>query len=111
SAGAVEKSKATRRGLRKFALCAAAGLPPGDAANMPGRGGPQTQLLLVTSSSSRKIAPHFNVGYTFADRHSADQINYVSGLEVAASRRLTVAGDLIGRMLVDTLRRRAGLVT
>jgi len=105
------KYKLTRPGLREFALCADVRLPTGDAANMLGTGGPQAQLLLVTSYSSRKVAPHFNVGYTFADRHSADQINYVSGLEVAASRRLTIAGDLIGRMLLDTLMLRDGLVT
>ncbi len=86
-------------------------LPTGDAANMLGTGGPQAQLLLVSSYSSRKVAPHFNVGYTFADRHSADQINYVTGLEIAASRRLTIAGDFIGRMLLDTLMLRDGLVT
>ncbi len=105
------KYKLTRPGLRELALCADVRLPTGDAANMLGTGGPQAQLLLVSSYSSRKVAPHFNIGYTFADRHSADQINYVTGLEVAASRRLTIAGDFIGRMLLDTLMLRDGLVT
>jgi hypothetical protein len=105
------KLKLTRPGLREFALCTDVRLPTGDEANMLGTGGTQTQVLLVSSYSSSKIDPHFNIGYTFGGPHAADQINYVSGLEVAAGRRVTIAGDLIGRMFLDTFQLRDGLVT
>jgi len=105
------KVKLTRPGLREFALCTDLRLPTGNEANMLGVGGAQAQVLLVTSYSSRKIDPHFNIGYTFGGSHAPDQINYVSGLEVAAGRRLTIAGDFIGRMFLDTLQLRDSLVT
>jgi hypothetical protein len=98
------KYKLSRAALREFALCVDLRLPTGDAANMLGTGGKQTQVLLVSSYSASKVDPHFNVGYTFSDQHAADQINYVAGIEVAASQRLTIIGDLIGRMFRDTLR-------
>jgi len=104
------KYKLTRPGLREFAVCVDVRLPTGDAANFLGAGSMQTQVLLVSSYSSSNIDPHFNVGYTFTDKHAADQINYVSGIEVAASRRITIIGDLIGRMFLDTLQIRDSLV-
>jgi hypothetical protein len=105
------KVKLTRPGLREFAVCTDVRLPTGDAANMLGIGATQAQVLLVSSYSSRKIDPHFNVGYTFGGSQAPDQINYVSGLEVAAGRRLTIAGDFIGRMFLDTFQLRDSLVT
>jgi hypothetical protein len=104
------KYKLTRPGLREFALCVDARLPTGDATNFLGAGHMQTQVLLVSSYSSSKIDPHFNVGYTFTSRHAADQINYVSGIEVAATRRLTIIGDFVGRMFLDALQLRDNLV-
>lgn len=105
------KYKLTRPGLREFALCVDVRMPTGDAANLLGAGSTQTQVLLVSSYSSSKVDPHFNVGYTFTDKRAAGQINYVSGVEVAATRRLTIIGDLIGRMFLDTLQLRDSLVT
>jgi Putative MetA-pathway of phenol degradation len=104
------KYKLTRPGLREFAVCVDVRLPTGDAANFLGAGSTQTQVLLVSSYSSSRIDPHFNVGYTFTHGHAADQINSVLGVEVAASRRITVIGDLIGRMFLDTLQLRDSLV-
>ena len=104
------KYKLTRPGLREFALCVDARLPTGDSANFLGAGSMQTQVLLVSSYSSSRIDPHFNVGYTFTDKRSADQLNYVSGIEVAATRRVTIIGDFVGRMFLDTLQLRDSLV-
>jgi hypothetical protein len=105
------KYKLTRPGLREFALCVDARLPTGDAANLLGAGSAQAQVLLVSSYSSSKVDPHFNVGYTFTNKHEADQINYVSGVEVAATRRLTIIGDFLGRMFLNTLQLHDSLVT
>jgi len=104
------KYKLTRPGLREFALCVDARLPTGDASNLLGAGTAQAQVLLVSSYSSSRVDPHFNVGYTFTDKHAADQINYVAGIEVAATHRVTVIGDLVGRTFLDTLQLRDGLV-
>src|SRR4029453_730880 len=96
------KVKLTRPGLREFAVCTDVRLPTGDAANMLGIGATQAQGLVGCSYWSRKIDPHFNVGYTFGGSQAPDQINYVSGLEVAAGRRLTIPGGFICRGLPDT---------
>lgn len=105
------KYKLSRRALREFALCVDMRLPTGDAENMLGTGAKQAQVMLVSSYSSGAVDPHFNVGYTFSDDRAADQINYVAGVEVAASRRVTVIGDVIGRTFRDTLRLHDSVVT
>ncbi len=106
------KYKLTRPGLREFALAVDMRLPTGDEANMLGTGGRETQVMLVSSYSSSRFDPHFNVGYTFADGvHGSNQINYVAGLEVGATQRLTLIADLLGRNFLDTLQLRPSAVT
>lgn len=106
------KYKLTRPGLREFALAVDMRLPTGDEANMLGTGGRETQVMLVSSYSSSRFDPHFNVGYTFADGvHGSNQINYVAGLEVGATQRLTLIADVIGRNFLDTLQLRPSVVT
>ena len=79
---------------------------------MLGTGGRETQVMLVSSYSSSRFDPHFNVGYTFADGvHGSNQINYVAGLEVGATQRLTLIADLLGRNFLDTLQLRPSAVT
>jgi hypothetical protein len=98
------KYKLSGRGSPGYALCVDLRLPTGDAENMLGSGAAQTQVLLVSSYSSSPIAPHFNVGYTFSSESVPDQINYVAGVEVAASQRVTIMADVIGRRFRDSLR-------
>jgi hypothetical protein len=99
------KYRLSRSASPEYALSIDLRAPTGDSANLLGTGGGQAQVLLVSSYSSERVAPHFNVGYTFSDKkYARDQINYVAGLEVAASPRVTVIADLIGRMFLDTLR-------
>lgn len=106
------KYKLTRPGLREFALAVDMRLPTGDQANMLGTGGRETQVMLVSSYSSSRIDPHFNIGYTFADgKHGGNQINYIAGLEVGATPRITLIADFIGRNFLDTLQLRPGVVT
>jgi hypothetical protein len=90
-------------GGQQYAVSVDLRLPTGDEANMLGTGGTETQLLFISSYSGR-FDPHFNVGYTFGDgTHTSDQFNYVAGLEVGVTPRLTVMGDLVGRSFRDTL--------
>ena len=91
-------------------------LPTGDQANLLGAGGTQTAIYLIASSTRGKLAPHVNVGFTASshvglrtpqqtlDAGVSDQLNYVGGVEYAASPRLTIIGDLIGRTFTSTLR-------
>jgi hypothetical protein len=67
------KYKLTRPGLREVALAADLRLPTGDENNMLGTGATQTQVMLVTSYSASRFDPHFNVGYTFANKNASDQ--------------------------------------
>lgn len=81
-------------------------LPTGDDQNMLGTGATQAKLFLIGSAARGNVAPHVNLGYTFAsdDSGASDQFNYVGGTEYAVAPRLTVVGDLIGRTLRNTLR-------
>jgi hypothetical protein len=79
-------------------------LPTGDEANMLGTGSTQTSVYIISSLSAGRVGPHFNVGYTAAGGDGKDQINYVAGAEFAATPRLTLVGDLVGRFFIDTFR-------
>lgn len=98
------------RGALAFAVDAR--LPTGDEDNLLG-GSAQTKLFLIGSGGNDRFGHHVNVGYTFAgsdDRASSleggvgslsDEFNYAAGIEVVATPRLTVLGDLVGRTLID----------
>jgi hypothetical protein len=84
-------------------------LPSGKSEDLLGVGTTQTKVYLIASGGSDRVAPHVNFGYTFSrgsgstDSSSGanhfDEVNYVGGLDVAASNRLTIAADVIGREL------------
>ena len=105
------KYKLTRPGLQEIAVAADLRLPTGDEANMLGTGATQTQIMLVTSYSASRFDPHFNVGYTFANKGASDQINYIAGMEVGATQRLTLIADVVGRSFLNTLQLRPNAVT
>ena len=86
-------------------------LPTGDEENMLGTGTAQTRLFFIGSGGSGKTTGHVNVGYTVAGSSAYDQVNYVGGVEYAATPKLTVVGDLLGRTLRDALRLNDGLST
>jgi hypothetical protein len=83
-------------------------LPTGDADNLLGTGTTQGKLLLIGSTSTTRVSPHFNIGYTWSGTSSneflniTDEFNYSGGLEIAAHPRLTANVDFIGRQLVDS---------
>ena len=86
-------------------------LPTGNENELLGAGGVQAKFLLVASSERGRFGQHVNIGYTtaggrvggaFAGLASAplpDEVNYSGGVELVASRRLTVIGDILGRTL------------
>src|SRR5262249_20310131 len=86
-------------------------LPTGDANELLGAGGVQAKFLLIASSARGRFGQHVNLGYTMAQGKVGgafaglasgtlpDEINYSGGVELVASKRLTVIGDLVGRTL------------
>jgi opacity protein-like surface antigen len=97
-------------------------LPTGDPEKLLGTGQTQGRVLFVGGTTLGKVNPHVNIGYTFGgdgmkfgpdDRwegssgeaqlvvtpQPSPEFNYVAGADVAATSRITVAGDLIGRMV------------
>jgi hypothetical protein len=83
-------------------------LPTGDEDNLLGTGTTQGKLLLVGSTSTTRVSPHFNIGCTWSGTSSndflnvTDEFNYAGGAELAAHPRLTINVDFIGRQLVDS---------
>jgi Putative MetA-pathway of phenol degradation len=83
-------------------------VPSGDEKNMLGAGVTQTKVFLIASGAAGdRVSPHANIGYTFASGGGTavgDQFNYVGGIEIGASPRITVVADFIGRTFQDMLR-------
>ena len=80
-------------------------LPTGDESDMLGAGETQARFLLIASSpGARMVSPHVNIGYTVASGELKDQFNYVGGIEIAPSPKVTVVADVLGRAVRDTLR-------
>ena len=89
-------------------------LPTGKEEDLLGLGTTQAKLLFIVSSGGdKKIAPHFNFGYTISGKGNtdveflfepigaSDEVNYAGGVEFIAHPRLTIVWDYIGRTLID----------
>lgn len=79
-------------------------LPTGNEENMLGAGAAQTRIFFVGSGGSSNAAAHVNVGYTMSGDRAFDQVNYVAGVEFAATPKVTVVGDVLGRQLRNAFR-------
>jgi hypothetical protein len=80
-------------------------LPTGDPDNLLGTGAAAATPMLIASAQYGRYSPHLNLGYTFAGRHHTalgNEFQYTVGTEFEASPRLTVSGDVIGRVLRDS---------
>jgi hypothetical protein len=88
-------------------------LPTGDQDQLLGAGG-QTRIYFIGSAGQGRFAEHVNAGYTFSGgdlpalgfsgetlSSVPDEIGYAAGVEFAASPRITILGDVIGRTLRD----------
>jgi Putative MetA-pathway of phenol degradation len=86
-------------------------LPTGDDKNLLGTGGVETKLLLVASDERGRFGHHVNGGYTLTRGDVAgtipglertalpDEIHYAGGVDFAATPRLTLNADVVGRTL------------
>jgi hypothetical protein len=82
-------------------------VPTGREEDLLGLGTTQAKVTLIGSKEfTNGFAPHFNLSYTFSgdgslpDVQIAKELGYVFGAEVAMGR-VSFAGDLIGRTLID----------
>jgi Putative MetA-pathway of phenol degradation len=82
--------------------------PTGDSDNLLGTGSTQAKVLAVLSNSYDRFSPHVNLGYTFSGKSKntflnvTNEFNYAGGAEFAASPKVTIVGDLVGRQLRDS---------
>jgi Putative MetA-pathway of phenol degradation len=86
-------------------------LPTGNSDELLGAGGVQAKFLLIASSERGRLGQHLNIGYTVGQGKVGgaiagltaapvpDEINYTGGIDFAATRRVTLLGDVIGRTL------------
>jgi len=81
--------------------------PTGDENNLLGNGALQAKLYGIASIAFGKLSPHFNGGYTGSTRGAFPGVslnnewNYTAGFDLAASPRLTLIMDVIGRSIRD----------
>jgi hypothetical protein len=88
-------------------------LPTGDKRDLLGTG-TQVKTFLIASGGTDRFIEHVNIGYTFSTENIArsgllsmlgsdepvpNELNYAAGLEFVAGPRLTLVGDVVGRML------------
>jgi hypothetical protein len=105
------KYRIAEYGPTAIAAAADIRLPTGDAEELLSAGA-QTKLFLIVSGGSRRWAHHANFGYTASGGHLGsvtlssiegpsvpDEVNYAGGSEFIATPRLTIIGDVIGRVL------------
>ena len=96
-------------------------LPTGDPEKLLGTGFTQTRLMFIGGTTLGRVNPHVNVGYTFGglgmefgadnrwegsfgdpelfNRQPSEEFNYTAGVDIAATGRVTIAGDVIGRVV------------
>ena len=99
-------------------------LPTGDPEKLLGTGHLQTKLLLLAGTTIGRVTPHLNVGYTLGgngmrfgadnrwegsfgdpeliEREPSEEFNYTFGADAAATPRITIAGDVIGRVVKNS---------
>jgi hypothetical protein len=86
-------------------------LPTGDELNLLGIAGPQVKLTFIAASALGQLSPHANLAYTISGASEAasdsrafvsappEEINYAAGADLALSLRVTVAADVVGRVM------------
>ncbi len=99
-------------------------LPTGDPEKLLGTGFTQARVMFIGGTTLGSVNPHVNVGYTFGgegmkfgadnrwqgsfgdpeliDRQPSEEFNYTAGVDIAATPRITIAGDIIGRVVKNS---------
>ena len=100
----------------EFATAVDVRLPTGDEMNLLGAGRVQTTVMALGGGRTGRIAPHFNIGYTFGggglpdpgsfrfeqgDFRPSDEFKYTVGAEFFASGNVTLAADIVGRTMFN----------
>jgi hypothetical protein len=109
----VFRVKWTAKRFQEFgalALAADFRAPTGDAYNLLGSGAVGIRPFVALSFHTRRVAPHFNLGYQWNGNsvlagnnislghtgHLPNSLDYAVGLDIGATRRLTFAFDVLG---------------
>jgi hypothetical protein len=92
-------------------------VPTGDAENFLGLGAMGVKPFLAASLSQGRVAPHVNVSYQWNGKsvlagdvqtgekaELPDQVNYAVGVDIGATKRLTLAFDFLGTYVIDSPR-------
>jgi len=96
-------------------------LPTGDPEKLLGTGFTQARVMFIGGTTFGSVNPHINLGYTFggdgmkfgADNRwegssgdpelingqPSEEFNYTAGVDFAVTARITIAGDIIGRVV------------
>jgi hypothetical protein len=111
------KTTLAKSGNQGFAAGVDLRLPTGDQMNLLGTGAAGVQPFATLSAAYQYFSPHANVSYQWngssilagnpATGESAnfpDQVGYSVGADVSASRRVTLAFDVIGRYIINAER-------
>ena len=99
-------------------------LPTGDPEKLLGTGFTQARVMFIGGTTLGSVNPHVNVGYTFGgdgmafgadnrwqgsfgdpeliNRQPSEEFNYTVGVDIAATPRITIAGDIIGRVVKNS---------
>jgi hypothetical protein len=100
-----------------IALGVDARLPTGDEQDLLGLGAWGLRPFVVLSTSQGRVSPHLNVAYlwngksvlagdvaTGRKESLPDQVQYAVGVDIGATRRLTLAFDFLGTHVIDSPR-------
>ena len=110
----VTLSRTARQG---FALGVDLRLPSGEELDLLGTGAPGVQPYAVWSASFGPFSPHVNAGYQWngssvlgggpgagESRDLPDVVRYSAGAAIELHPRVTLAGDVLGRLIIDSPR-------
>ena len=111
------KGTPVRNDTAAIALGVDARLPTGDEQDLLGLGAWGLRPFFVLSTSQGRVSPHLNAAYlwngksvlagdvaTGRKESLPDQVQYAVGVDIGATRRLTLAFDFLGTHVIDSPR-------
>jgi hypothetical protein len=119
------KAAVTTTGRFDSAVALDVRLPTGDRDKLLGTGTTQAKAQFIAASTFGRATPHVNIGYTFGGAgmrfgsdtrwegssgdpellsapEASQEFTYTAGADIVATPRLTVAGDVLGRLVKDS---------
>ena len=111
------KGTLTRNGPHGLGLGLDLRLPTGNEQQLLGSGAPGVRPFFIWSMARPTVSPHVNAGYlwngssvlagnpaTGESADMSDQVFYTVGADMSVGSRLTLAFDVLGRILIDAPR-------